>query len=106
MQDQCAIPRVMGSPRRCGIHREVRMTQPFTLPEFYLPHPARRNPHLERARAHAKEWARKMGMIEGSGIWEEADFDAHDYALLCAYTHTDADGPALDVVTDRYVMIF
>jgi germacradienol/geosmin synthase len=82
------------------------MPQPFELPQFYVPYPARLNPHLERARAHTKEWARGMCMLEGSGIWEEADLDAHDYALLCAYTHPDASGPELDLVTDWYVWVF
>ncbi|WP_336207425.1 terpene synthase family protein [Nonomuraea sp. LPB2021202275-12-8] len=82
------------------------MAQPFELPDFYLPHPARLNPHAEEARAHAKQWARAMGMLEGSGIWEEKDLDAHDYALLCAYTHPDCDGPELCLVTDWYVWVF
>lgn len=82
------------------------MPQPFELPQFYVPYPARLNPHLERARAHSKEWARAMDMVEGSGIWEEADYDAHDYALLCSYTHPDASGPELDLVTDWYVWVF
>jgi germacradienol/geosmin synthase len=82
------------------------MPQPFELPEFYVPYPARLNPHLERARVHTKAWAREMGMLEGSGIWDEADLDAHDYALLCAYTHPDASGPELDLVTDWYVWVF
>ncbi|MBA0054206.1 germacradienol/geosmin synthase [Streptomyces sp. AJS327] len=45
-------------------------------------------------------------MLEGSGVWEEADLEAHDYALLCAYTHPDATGPDLDLVTDWYVWVF
>ncbi len=83
-----------------------RMTQPFELPDFYMPYPARLNPHLEEARAHTKQWARGMGMLEGSGIWDEADLDAHDYALLCSYTHPDATGPDLSLVTDWYVWVF
>ncbi|EFL22286.1 germacradienol/germacrene D synthase [Streptomyces himastatinicus ATCC 53653] len=82
------------------------MTQPFELPDFYMPHPARLSPHLEEARRHSKRWAREMGMLEGSGVWEERDLDAHDYALLCAYTHPDASGPALSLVTDWYVWVF
>ncbi|WP_037671683.1 germacradienol/geosmin synthase Cyc2 [Streptomyces griseus] len=82
------------------------MTQPFELPHFYLPHPARLNPHVDEARAHSTRWARGMGMLEGSGIWEQADLDAHDYGLLCAYTHPDCDGPALSLVTDWYVWVF
>lgn len=82
------------------------MAQPFTLPDFYVPHPARLNPHVEEARRHTKEWARGMGMLEGSGVWEEKDLDSHDYALLCAYTHPDCSSEALSLVTDWYVWVF
>ncbi|MEU9147071.1 germacradienol/geosmin synthase [Streptomyces sp. NPDC048349] len=82
------------------------MTQPFQLPDFYVPYPARLNPHLEDARVHTKQWARALGMLEGSGVWEESDLDSHDYALLCAYTHPDCDSDALSLVTDWYVWVF
>ncbi|GAA1238697.1 terpene synthase family protein [Kitasatospora nipponensis] len=82
------------------------MTQPFVLPDFYLPHPARLNPHLESARSHTRDWARGMGMLEGSGIWDLQDLEDHDYALLCAYTHPDCDSAALDLVADWYVWVF
>lgn len=81
-------------------------SQPFTLPDFYVPYPARLNPHVEEAREHSRAWAREMGMLEGSGVWEQRDLDAHDYALLCAYTHPDATGPDLSLVTDWYVWVF
>jgi germacradienol/geosmin synthase len=84
--------------------------QPFELPEFYMPYPARLNPNLERARAHSKAWAYGMDMIDvpqhGTKIWDEHDFDSHDYALLCAYTHPDASGEDLDLITDWYVWVF
>ncbi|MEU5597689.1 germacradienol/geosmin synthase Cyc2 [Streptomyces sp. NPDC020298] len=82
------------------------MTQPFELPHFYMPYPARLNPHVDEARAHSTAWAREMGMLEGSGIWEQADLEAHNYGLLCAYTHPDCDGPALSLITDWYVWVF
>ncbi|MET9467303.1 germacradienol/geosmin synthase [Streptomyces sp. NPDC006544] len=82
------------------------MTQPFQLPDFYVPYPARLNPHLEDARVHTKKWARDFGMLEGSGVWEESDLDSHDYALLCSYTHPDCDSEALSLVTDWYVWVF
>ncbi|MEU9091014.1 germacradienol/geosmin synthase [Streptomyces sp. NPDC048428] len=82
------------------------MAQPFTLPDFYVPYPARLNPHAEEARQHTKTWARAIGMLEGSGIWEEKDLDSHDYALLCAYTHPDCSAEALSLVTDWYVWVF
>jgi germacradienol/geosmin synthase len=82
----------------------------YDLPEFYTPYPARCNPSLDRARTHSKAWARAMDMIDvpqhGKTIWSEADLDAHDYALLCAYTHPDATPELLDLVTDWYVWVF
>jgi germacradienol/geosmin synthase len=86
--------------------------QPFELPDFYMPHPARLNPHLEGARTHSKAWAYSMGILgsekdaEAAAIWDERAFDAHDYALLCAYTHPDASAVELDLVTDWYVWVF
>ncbi|HVF13115.1 MAG TPA: germacradienol/geosmin synthase [Acidimicrobiales bacterium] len=91
--------------------------QPFELPEFYMPWPARLNPNLAGARAHSKAWAKEMGILDGDkgpgeagpsgvAIWDERKFDAMDYALLCAYTHPDTPGPELDLVTDWYVWVF
>jgi germacradienol/geosmin synthase len=86
--------------------------QPFELPEFYMPYPARLNPHLDGARAHARTWARAMGMIgspdqdAGGAIWTEHDLESHDYALLCAYTHPDAGAIELDLITQWYVWVF
>uniref|UniRef100_UPI003D747BC8 germacradienol/geosmin synthase Cyc2 n=1 Tax=Streptomyces chartreusis TaxID=1969 RepID=UPI003D747BC8 len=60
----------------------------------------------EGGHARSTEGAREMGMLEGSGIWEQADLDAHDYGLLCAYTHPECDGPALSLITDWYVWVF
>jgi germacradienol/geosmin synthase len=83
--------------------------QPFELPGFYLPYPARLNSHLAGAREHSKQWARAMGFLqpaEGHRIWAESDLDRHDYGLLCAYTHPDCDGQELNLITDWYVWVF
>ena len=86
--------------------------QPFELPDFYVPYPARLNPHLERARAHTMAWAREMRMLDDHrdpgtpDIWTESQLEAMDYALLCAYTHPDCDGAELDLITDWYVWVF
>ncbi|MGH3883522.1 MAG: family 2 encapsulin nanocompartment cargo protein terpene cyclase [Pseudonocardiaceae bacterium] len=82
--------------------------QPYELPDFYMPYPARLNPHLDTARTHTKAWAREMGMLDapGANIWDEAKFDSMDFALLCAYTHPDAPSCELDLVTDWYVWVF
>ncbi|WP_019853176.1 family 2 encapsulin nanocompartment cargo protein terpene cyclase [Actinopolyspora mortivallis] len=88
--------------------------QPFELPEFYLPWPARLNPHLQRTREHSTEWARRMEMVTPGGApgssgefaWDESTFDSADYPLLCAYTHPDATATDLDLITDWYVWVF
>jgi germacradienol/geosmin synthase len=91
---------------------EAQHKQPFQLPDFYVPWPARLNPHLEAARTHSKAWAREMGILDPPkeeavpAIWNEAKFDAMDYALLCAYTHPEAPSPELDLITDWYVWVF
>ena len=69
------------------------------------------HPQADAARAHSKAWARAMDMIDvpqnGTVIWTERDFDAHDYALLCAYTHPDTTtADLLNLVTDWYVWVF
>ncbi|MBV9286064.1 MAG: germacradienol/geosmin synthase, partial [Acidimicrobiia bacterium] len=80
--------------------------------DFYMPYPARLNPHLDTAREHTKAWARDMGMLDspedesGAAIWDEPRFDSMDFALLCAYTHPDAPSRELDLVTDWYVWVF
>ncbi|MFB9905464.1 terpene synthase family protein [Allokutzneria oryzae] len=85
--------------------------QSFTLPEFYVPYPARINPHLERTRQHSAEWAKRMGMLEsrtpdGGLVWTDETLAKMDYGLMCAYTHPDCDGDVLDVITDWYVWVF
>ncbi|MGH8876641.1 MAG: terpene synthase family protein, partial [Stackebrandtia sp.] len=85
--------------------------QPFTLPNFYMPYPARLNPHVDEARSHTTGWARDMGMLDspsagGGLIWDESDLERHDYGLLCAYTHPDCDAETLNLITDWYVWVF
>ncbi|OZM73295.1 Geosmin synthase [Amycolatopsis antarctica] len=85
--------------------------QAFTLPDFYMPYPARINLNLERTREHSAAWAREMGMLDaakpgGGVVWDEAALAKMDYPLMCAYTHPDGDGTTLDLITDWYVWVF
>ncbi|POM27601.1 Germacradienol/geosmin synthase [Actinomadura rubteroloni] len=86
--------------------------QPYELPDFYVPYPARINPNLEETRTHSTPWAREMGMLDDTRdpgtpeIWDEAALDAMDYPLLCAYTHPDCDATELNLITDWYVWVF
>ncbi|MFE9581088.1 germacradienol/geosmin synthase [Nocardia sp. NPDC006044] len=83
--------------------------QPFELPDFYMPYPARLNPHVDSARAHTRIWAADMGFFEpqaGQHIWDEDDLERHDYGLLCAYTHPECGSAELSLITDWYVWVF
>ncbi|RYZ38371.1 MAG: germacradienol/geosmin synthase [Myxococcaceae bacterium] len=91
---------------------KARHKQPFELPDFYVPWPARLNPHLEAARVHTKAWSYDMGILGPANdgtqreVWSERRFDGMDYALLCAYTHPEAPSVELDLITDWYVWVF
>jgi germacradienol/geosmin synthase len=80
--------------------------QPFELPDFYVPYPARLSPFVAGARAESTAWARAFGMLEGSDVWTEDDLAAHDYALLCGYTHPDTTPDMLTLITEWYVWVF
>ncbi|MEC3916265.1 terpene synthase family protein [Nocardia sp. CDC160] len=85
--------------------------KPFTLPDFYVPHPARLNPHYDYARAHSAAWAQRLGMlgelgVDGQPIWDAEKLDRMDYALLCAYTHPDCDAEVLALLTEWYIWVF
>jgi germacradienol/geosmin synthase len=82
------------------------LPQPFELPDFYVPYPARLSPHVAAARAASTAWARGLGMLEGSNVWTESDLLAHDYALLCGYTHPETDPEMLTLITEWYVWVF
>jgi germacradienol/geosmin synthase len=82
------------------------MAQPFELPDFYVPYPARLSPYVQHARVESTGWARDLEMLEGSGVWTERDLAAHDYALLCGYTHPDTSPDMLTLITEWYVWVF
>ena len=84
--------------------------QAFTLPDHYMPYPARINPHLERSREHSTAWARQMGMLDtakpaGGVVWDDAKLAGMDFALMCAYTHPDCDGPTVSRPDHRLVRV-
>ena len=117
-----AMPSVVGptgmgtAAARIGIVSETRdsipPSQPFKLPEFYLPYKARLNPHLDVAREQGKKWAYEMGILgapagsPGADVWTERKYDAMDFALLTAYTHPDCAADELSLITEWYVWVF
>ncbi|MGW4350550.1 terpene synthase family protein [Nocardia sp. NPDC004582] len=85
--------------------------KPFTLPDFYTPHPARLNPHHDYARVHAAAWAERLGLlgepgVDGKPIWDAEKLERMGYALLCAYTHPDCDAETLALLTEWYIWVF
>lgn len=78
---------------------------PFELPDLYLPWPPRLSPHLQKAREHTWAWARAMGIF-GEGTWDEAVFEATDFALAAAYGFPDASAQLLDLIADWGVWAF
>lgn len=83
--------------------------QTFDMPEFYIPYPARCNPHRESAQVHAKTWATQMGMLNappgapGAGVWDEHEFDSADFPLYAALSYPDASASELNLLTDWHV---
>ena len=77
------------------------MTMPAVeLPELWMPHPLRVNPHLPGLRAESETWAREMGMLSGEdgrpdgpdrrAIWTRPQFRAMTVDQLTAWTLPDA----------------
>ncbi|MGF1425686.1 terpene synthase family protein [Kitasatospora sp. LaBMicrA B282] len=89
---------------RPGAPNRTTAGYPFLLPPFTLPWLARVNPHLERARREAKDWARSVGLLApvllppGPAIWTEESFDSDDWPLFAALTHPDAPAARLTTI--------
>ncbi|GAB3465640.1 terpene synthase family protein [Actinophytocola sediminis] len=80
---------------------------PFEMPEFYMPFPARLNPHLSAARDHARNWAERMGMLgPEQQAWNAASFDRADYASFAAWNYPDASEQELELLVDWHVWGF
>ncbi|WP_327146243.1 polyprenyl synthetase family protein [Nocardia sp. NBC_01327] len=83
--------------------------KPLQLPTFEALRPARLNPNVEAARAHALSWARDMSMFTthaGNEPWTEQQFEKEDYALLSSYMFPTAPGGKIDVLTDWNTWLF
>lgn len=92
-------PRDAGAPRPAPRHASNRVR----LPEFFMPFDTRRNPALDAARRHCREWAEEHGLLRGTRSWTPAAFDSADYALLAALTEPDAAAGELDLAADWQV---
>ncbi|MEU6967212.1 terpene synthase [Kitasatospora aureofaciens] len=76
-----------------------------------MPFEARLNPHLDQARTHTAQWARRMGMFDDEYVqwpqrWSGEKFAGADFPLFIALTHPDADARELETVTDWHVALW
>lgn len=78
------------------------------MPQFYMPWPARRSPHVDAVREHTMGWLGAMGMFEPGNAagWSEERMRRADIPLLIALVHPDADRVDLEQITDFYTWSF
>ncbi|MFC4054393.1 hypothetical protein ACFOY4_32270 [Actinomadura syzygii] len=77
----------------------------IALPPLPMPYPARLNPHHARARSAAKRWALDIGILgSDESRWDEADYEAIDFARFAAYGFPDAPADELELLTEWYVL--
>src|SRR5690606_1174946 len=97
----------LGARALAAAHAPVPRTpaEPVRVPEFAMPYPHRVSPHLEAVRAHARDWARRTGLLDGP-VWDEAAFEAADYPRFAALTHPWADRGTLELVCGWHLWAF
>ncbi|MCP3802737.1 hypothetical protein NLX83_26030 [Allokutzneria sp. A3M-2-11 16] len=76
----------------------------YRQPEMYRPYPARSNPRAAEAGAHARDWARRTGML--AGLWDERDIDELGAATFAAHTHPEAAEAALFLLSEWHIWGF
>ncbi|MDN3354510.1 germacradienol/geosmin synthase [Actinomadura sp. DC4] len=87
-------------------HRPYQPVGHLPLPAFSMPFPVRTSPHLDDARSHSVDWARRMGFfdsvpgVEARGVWDEERFVGIDLAHCAAMIHADASPEQLRLSTD------
>jgi germacradienol/geosmin synthase len=104
---------VSHSVSRLGLQRRLRrhVHVPFDpvghlpLPDFPMPYPVRVSPHLGAARAHALEWARRMGMLAPAAeagmadVWHEKAFLGYDFPNCAARIHPQGSAAEVDLAS-------
>ena len=65
-------------------------------------HSARTDPHLEAIRDEVKQWALRMGMLDGL-VWTEDQYDHADVAGWAAHSHPQAERDRLARIAKWYV---
>ncbi len=80
------------------------VTEPFEMPEPYMPYTPRLNPHVDAVRKHTKAWAKEMGLIGlDCDTWNEQRFDANHGSLSVAYMYPDLSLSELELASDWVV---
>lgn len=71
-------------------------------PEFDHAYPDRPNPHRDSVRPEVKEWATRMGMLDGLA-WTDQAYDREDVAGRAGAAHADASRETLVRIAKWYV---
>lgn len=93
---------VFGTERRARQYRYL----PFEpvghlpVPGLRMPYDYRVNPHLDTARADSLVWARRMGILDEGGLWDERRMAGYDLASCAAMIDADATPEGLGLTVD------
>ncbi|WNZ12863.1 terpene synthase family protein [Streptomyces sp. 11x1] len=88
------------------------MADTFQIPSFYMPFPARVNPHLEETRPRVRAWAHSMGLLEPQhtdshhGGWSAEVFDRADFTRFTALTYPHASARELELLSCWHSVIW
>ena len=88
------------------------MADTFQIPSFYMPFPARVNPHLDETRPRVRAWAHSMGLLEPQhtdshhGGWSAEIFDRADFTRFTALTYPHASARELELLSGWHSVIW
>jgi germacradienol/geosmin synthase len=91
---------VATAPYRIRSHSFVphQVVGPTSLPNFYMPYDAQRNPHLDGARFAILDWGERVGITDGT-IWDAGMLAAFDLPLCASGLHPRASAEELDLAS-------
>ena len=88
------------------------MADTFQIPSFYMPFPARVNPHVDETRPRVRAWAHSMGLLEPQhtdshhGGWSAEIFDRADFTRFTALTYPHASARELELLSGWHSVIW
>ncbi|MEU9190046.1 hypothetical protein AB0D14_37040 [Streptomyces sp. NPDC048484] len=92
--------------------RQAAVEGTFQLPSFFMPFPARVNPHLSTVRPRVHAWARSVGLLEPQhadschGGWSAEVFDRADFTHFTALIYPHASAEELELLSAWHSVIW